>query len=194
MLRFWLVIISTATPFPCMGAETVQFSSEECYREYFPLALGLPSGAIPTEVEFYCAAPWDMAVFEGVRSALKDAHFNEVEAIVSTVSPTKAIILRQTLSMAYEAADNGPPGMGATYRIYKFLPWLHALKIKSSDAEVVSKFFGEKDVAALRSAAEHIDWNQRVLLKGHKPGTETTLTSSTRLLDLTAFILSFRKQ
>lgn len=136
------------------------FSSMDCYRVYFPLALGIPESVVPPEVKFYCAAPWNIEVFDSVRTALARANFDIVEAAVRAAPDYKKDLLRYTLTFAVEQAENGPPGMGAVWYVYHVLPSLYALHSNSADAQYVIRNYAAEDTAALRAAATKIDWTQ----------------------------------
>lgn len=139
------------------------FTKEQCYKKHFPLALQIPEGAIPPEVQFYCAAPWNKKAFESVRKALVNKGYNIVEATVRRTPQDKQGVLRQTMSMAKAAAEGGPDGMGAVWYAQQTLPWLYAIKFKTKDELFITKAFHPSDVTILRAAALAINWQQAAL-------------------------------
>ena len=168
--------------------QTKDFKTKECYKEYFPLAIGIPNSSIPPEVQFYCAAPWNIAAFESVSAEIKNVDFDIVSATVRTVPVHKKKFLEKSLTLAIQAADKGPPGMGAVWRVYYFLPLLNALRDNSPAALEVHKIFQKDDVKKLKVAANKINWNQPAFNQIQHQSTPA-IEGDAHLKDIAAFIL-----
>ncbi len=166
-MRFSILILYAAlagtTVADAQTSGTKRDPVTECFRTYFPIALGMPMSAVPSEVRFYCAAPWNLQAFESVRKALDNSRFDVAGSASRMTSGLKAKMVLQTLPMAISAADNGPPGMGAVYLTYHVLPLAYALHKGTSDAAVIEKAMDKQDAAKLRAAAAAIDWKLTVV-------------------------------
>jgi len=160
------------------------FTSKACYQQYFPLVFGVPSVAVPPEVRFYCAAPWNIASFEQVSVALKESGFDAVGATVRAAPEEKRPLLEKVLPLAIRAANEGPRGMGAVWHTYHFLPILDAINRNSSSVD-----FQKEDVEKLRQAAKKIDWAQPVLVIGVTQ-ENSAISKDARLHEVAQFILS----
>lgn len=172
---------------------TAQSSSdpiEDCYRENFPLALGLPQAMIPKEVRFYCAAPWDMKAMQSVRRALDRAKFDQLGATIRLSSSTPDSMAAKMASKALSEADKGPPAtLGTMYRVRFALPMMHALHFQTRDAKFVQSRMHPIDVQALINAAKSVDWNMPALHAGKPISKSSRLSSAATLADAASFIV-----
>lgn len=163
---------------------------EDCYRENFPLALGIPQAAVPKQVRFYCAAPWDMGAMQSVRGALDKAGFDMLGATIRLSSSVPNSSGAKMAEMALQSADKGPPAMlGTMYRLYFALPMMHALHFQTSDAQFIKSRMHATDVAVLTTAAKAVDWNRPALQGGKPLSGSTHLKQGATLKEVAAFIM-----
>lgn len=167
------------------------FTRRFCLAENFSLALALPENATPPEVRFYCAAPWKLEAFAGVQSALRTAGVDVIGATVRASPPAGRAVLQQSMQLAESQADAGPPGMGALWKAYHFLPFLAALRSHSADEAVIVAHFDRDDVQKMRRASGLIDWRAPAVDLSVARGDEVTgLASNPTLSDASAYILT----
>lgn len=163
---------------------------EECYRENFPLALALPQGAVPKEVRFYCAAPWDMKAMQSVRRALDEAKFDLLSATLRLSSSTPTALTAKIAAKAIDEADRGPPAtLGTMYRLYFSLPLMHALHFQTSDSVFIKSRMNPIDVEALTKAANSVDWSRPALQAGKPLPKSSRLKPGAKLSDVATFIV-----
>lgn len=174
-------------------AQRTPFTPESCYEKYFPLALQIPAGSVPPEVRLYCAVPWDFAALESIKDALETAKYDIVGATLRTTSGTNRVLVSKTLPMALNAADAGPPGLGATYRAYSMLPLLYEIYSKTPDAKKWLATIDSNDAVALTSAASAIKWDRPALAKDQLPAKSAILQQGARLSDAIKVIAVVRQ-
>jgi hypothetical protein len=177
-----------ATPAATSNVNPRPFSTEACYREYFPLALKVSEGMIPHEVKFYCAAPWNFEAFRRVREALEKRKFDIVEAYVRAAPAWKQAALRTTTNLAKSEAQKAPGNFYDAWYVQRVIPYLHAIKYKTDDLKVVAKTFSPADFKILHDAAQEIDWNQAAYSDKNYL-RQNTGTSGKTLADVAAIVM-----
>lgn len=186
-----LAVLTAAATATAASAQTSTKTDPvtECFRTHFPIALGMPMSAVPPEVRFYCAAPWNIRAFETFRKALETSRFDVAGTASRMSSGLRSKATLQTLPMAISAADQGPPGMGAVYLTYHVLPLAYALHNGGPDASVVEKAMDKQDVTVLRSAAASVDWKLAVIAEAKAFPATAPVRPNATLADLSMGIL-----
>ncbi|HIV73011.1 MAG TPA: hypothetical protein H9903_18900 [Candidatus Aquabacterium excrementipullorum] len=185
-----LAVIVAITTAAVAGAQTSTKIDPvtECFRTNFPLALGMPMAAVPPEVRFYCAAPWNFQTFEAFRKAIVASRFDLAGSASRMSSGLRSKAILRTLTMAISAADKGPPSMGAVYLTYHVLPLAYALHKGGPDASIVEKVMDKQDVASLRLAAASINWKLAVIARTEQFPATSPVPPSATLADLSTGI------
>lgn len=87
------------------------------------------------------------------------------------------------------AADDGPPGMGSAWRVYRLLPALYALRGSASEAAWVVRSFNAEDVTKLRKASPSVRWDMPPV--DNYPATSgDPVPANTKLADVAQVILN----
>ena len=169
VIRLLLLILCFQRHESSSGAQAVQsgshsivaaYSKQSCY-ERFPMARQLSESALPPEIRFFCAAPWNVAALASVKVALDQVGFDFIEASLHVVPLANRAELREQMRFNNKAALSGPPGLSEAYYAYKVLPLLNALmKGNPKVVAVVEKSFEAVDVSKMRKSLAIIDWSQ----------------------------------
>ena len=125
------------------------------------MARQLSESALPPEIRFFCAAPWNVEALASVEVALEQMGFDFIEASLHVVPLANRAELREQMRFANRAALSGPPGLSEAYYAYKVLPLLNALrKGNPKVVAVIENSFDAVDVSKMRKSLAIVDWSQ----------------------------------